>query len=158
MNRLFVVFLAIVLLICPEAQAQLQKAPDIIGADTAGSFVSLYSMKQKTILIMFWSADCETCKEHISDLINLCGIYKKKQFGMFTFCISPDESAWKELISVFHGCGVHLVGLDGAVEPILLSWNLTEVPSFALINSKREIVASSRSFKAILPAVNEWVH
>lgn len=76
-----------------------KKAPPIVMQDSTGKQVSLYDVKSKYTLVVFWEQGCGHCKKEIPKLLELYNS-KLKARGVEIFAIESEEKFkdWKKFI------------------------------------------------------------
>lgn len=76
-----------------------QKAPAINMQDSTGKAVSLYDVKSKYTLVVFWEQGCGHCKKEIPKLLELYNT-KLKAKGVEVFAIESEEKVkdWKKFL------------------------------------------------------------
>jgi peroxiredoxin len=75
-----------------------KKAPAITMADTSGTYISLYDVKAKYTILIFWDHGCGHCKKEVPKLAEL---YKKiKDKGVEVYAIETEDKPddWKKFI------------------------------------------------------------
>ena len=75
------------------------KGPNLTMLDTANVYHSLYNLKAKYTLLIFWDANCGKCKEEMPKLkamyddLNVKG-NKTRMFEVFGVSLTPDSKEW----------------------------------------------------------------
>lgn len=87
-----------------------KKAPPITMIDSTGKTISLYDVKAKYTVAIFWDQDCGHCKKEIPKLQELY-INKLKQKGVEVYAIASEDKVndWKKFVSEhqLHWINVH---------------------------------------------------
>ena len=73
-------------------------AHDLLMKDTSGKWVSLYSVKAKYTILVFWSPTCSHCKEEIPKLILTYDSLKTQGVEGYAVGIESDTALWKQFI------------------------------------------------------------
>ncbi len=82
------------------------KAPNLTMLDTNNVYHSLYNIKSKYTLLIFWDANCGKCKEEMPKLVTLydeLNKNKKEQyFDVFGVSLTPDSKDWLKYLREKH--------------------------------------------------------
>jgi peroxiredoxin len=80
------------------------KAPNLTMLDTSHVYHSLYNVKAKYTLLIFWDANCGKCKEELPRLqtmyneFNPKGSKSPKLFDVFGVSLTPDAKEWQKYL------------------------------------------------------------
>jgi len=149
-----ILFCTISLLFGCVSLAQTQTADNFFGLDTAGKPVFLYQQKSKNIVLVFWSAECESCIEILTELNGLNDIYNKRKLQVVTCGISLDFTEWKNKVKELNLKGVNIICPESHLASILSAYQLEWLPTFFLLNRKKEIVKRTSHLSEILKSIN----
>jgi peroxiredoxin len=74
------------------------KTPQVVAVDSSGHDVSLYSVKAKYTILIFWDQGCGHCKKEVPKLAEL--YEKMKDKGMKVYAVETEDSPkeWKDFI------------------------------------------------------------
>jgi peroxiredoxin len=80
-----------------------KKSPQITMLDSAGKTISLYDVKAKYTIVVFWDVDCGHCQKEIPRLKEMY-VNKLKGMGVEVYAIATEEKvkAWKLFIDTHH--------------------------------------------------------
>ena len=131
-------------------------APPLIMKDDKGQFQSLYALKNKYTLLVFWSPDCGHCKVIIPDLYKRYAKYKDKcDIAAFAVLSEPDDVTrpkWHEFIKKN---GLDWINIDGGEANI--DWHevydIETTPRIFLLDKDKKILAKrldANSFEEVL--------
>ncbi|MBM2814587.1 MAG: TlpA family protein disulfide reductase [Ignavibacteria bacterium] len=124
-------------------------APDIRLPNIKGDTVSLYTLKNKIVLIDFWASWCAPC---VNEQPKLAALYKKYKNSVFTvgkgfeiYGVSLDnkKKSWQGIIKKYNINWIQVSDLQFWASPVAKTYNLQELPFNLLINGKGEIIAKN---------------
>ena len=93
----FVVVLGAILCAAPSwAEPAALKQPLVVSATTLdGSKFDASILKNKVVMVYYWSTGCAVCRSHLSELrVNLAG-WKSKPFALVTVNVDTDAAQWR---------------------------------------------------------------
>lgn len=74
------------------------KAPNLTMIDTNNVYHSMYNVKSKYTLLIFWDANCGKCKEEMPKLVEFYDSInkgkKEKFFDVYAVSLTPDANDW----------------------------------------------------------------
>ncbi len=113
-----------------------KKAPNIIWQKN-GAEMDLYGLKADTIIVVFWSDECEHCMK------TLPGMYAKlssrKDFEVVAVAVDEDESSFligKKYMPAWH----HVWGNEGWQNDIIERYNIFGTPEMYVLDQEHEII------------------
>ncbi len=116
-------------------------APDLEVPDTSGIFQSLYSVKSRYTLLLFWASSCSHCRDEMPSVIKF---YKdfKKDFDVEIFAVSTDTSSvrWKSYVRRHQLPWINVFGRKGHQSYFRL-YNIQVTPTLFLLDDKKTILA-----------------
>ena len=87
-----------------------KKAPSIVMPDSTGKSVSLYDVKAKYTVVIFWDHGCSHCKKEVPKLVEIYNT-KLKAKGVEVFAVETEDKPedWKKFIieNKMHWINVH---------------------------------------------------
>ena len=134
-------------------------APPLIMKDDKGQVQSLYNLKSKYTLLIFWSPTCGHCKTIIPDLFKRYARYKDKyDIAAYAVLSEPDDATrpkWHEFIKANH---LDWINIDGGEAN--LDWHevydIVTTPQIYLLDKDKKILAKkldAETFEEVLKAL-----
>jgi len=109
--------------------------------DTAGIFQSLYSVKARYTLLLFWASTCSHCRDEMPSFIKF---YKDfhKEYDLEIFAVSTDTSIvrWKSYVHRHQLPWTNVFGRKG-LQSYFHLYNIQSTPSIFLLDDKKTILA-----------------
>jgi peroxiredoxin len=124
-------------------------APDIRLPDLEGDTVSLYSFRNKIVLIDFWASWCAPCVNEQPELAQLYKKYKNSVFkigkGLEIFGVSLDnkKKSWESVVKKYNIKWTQVSDMKFWASPVASAYNLQELPFNLLIDGKGIIIAKN---------------
>ena len=115
-------------------------APNLMLKDTSGVFKSLYAIKEKYTLMVFWDPDCGHCKKTMPFIIDAYNKYKAKGLEVYAVCTEVEHDKWIKFINE-HGLHWINVGDFEGKQEYKITYDITSTPKLFLLNDKKEIIA-----------------
>ncbi|MCT4616468.1 MAG: TlpA family protein disulfide reductase [Marinifilaceae bacterium] len=127
-----------------------KKIPNITAKSTENKEISLYSIKDKLILVDFWASWCPPCRAENPFLNNVYTKYKDKKFKggngftIYSFSLDKKKSSWIAAIKkdklIWEN---HVSELAGWNSDTAYKFNIMSIPSNFLIDSNGIIIAKN---------------
>lgn len=126
-----------------------KKAPDMITIDTLNQFQTIYSIKNKFTLLIFWDHDCQLCQKEIKFLKN---IYEMNTFDLEVFAIETTTSIdkWKSYIRKHKLNWINVNGTQSQSIDFHELYDIYSTPTIYILNKDKRIIAKRISTKNIL--------
>jgi thioredoxin-related protein len=136
-------------------------APDIImqDGDNKSFDLNTYITEKKFILLLFWSADCNHCKETVGEIYPWYQQAEVQQ-KLDIVAISLDETsteirAWQQKIKELKGW-THLRAAEGVRSKVAADYYVLGLPVMVLLNAKtREIIAMPDETEQLIKLISE---
>lgn len=126
----------------PKTPAIGDKFTDIELANLNGDLMKLSSLKNKYILLDFWSSGCRACREDNPGLLNLYDKYKHDGFEIYAVCLDEKKEFWQKTVVDDKINWITVSDLKGANKSeAALIYNVIGIPKNYLINKKGVIIA-----------------
>ncbi len=117
-----------------------KNAPELILIDTSGSFISLYHINAKYLIVLFYESDCGHCKKEINilkdmqpDSIPGCEI--------FAVCTDTSLVKWKKFIHDQKSNWIHVNGTRSITKDYHKLYNISVTPTLFLLDENKKIIA-----------------
>ncbi len=68
--------------------------PDLSLKNPSGKLVSLYSLRGKYVLVDFWAAWCQPCRQANNKLKSVYNEYKNKNFTIYQISLDKEKQMW----------------------------------------------------------------
>jgi peroxiredoxin len=124
-------------------------APDIRLPNLKGDTVSLYSFRNKIVLIDFWASWCAPCVNEQPELVQLYKKFKNSEFkgakGFEIFGVSLDnkKKSWQSIIKKYNIKWTQVSDMKFWASPVASAYDLQELPFNLLIDGKGVIIAKN---------------
>ena len=130
-----------------------KKAPELIMQDTAKRYVSSHQLPYKYVILWFYNPTCGTCKKeskelkHLYDSLDAAGT---RNFEVYAVCDDKDTTRWKKYIREQEFTWVHVGWITANIDYKEV-YNVTNHPTFYILNEKREIILNKRIGMDMIP-------
>lgn len=118
-----------------------QYAPDFTQNNTAGTPVSLASLKGKYVLIDFWASWCGPCRAENPNVKKAYEKFKGKNFEILAVSLDNKKDAWEKAIADDGLSWLHVSDLKGWNNVVAELYNVKAVPQNWLIDPDGKIIA-----------------
>lgn len=117
-----------------------KKAPPLVLVDTMGNYSSLYNVKAKYTVIMFWDPDCGHCQKEVPRLAASYDSIKTLHGEVFGVMGTPEADKWKKFI-LKHNLKWINVGDPEYHNNFREVYDLKSYPQIYILNENKEIIA-----------------
>lgn len=119
------------------------KAPDFTCSNQHGEIFRLSDIRNKYILLTFWSPDCSHCLSEMQNLKRLYEIYGTKQFEIVNVAIEYKDhmDEWLKIIERENLEWINVSDLDGWLSQVVKLYKVNSVPYNYLIDMDGKIIA-----------------
>ncbi len=119
-----------------------KKAPNLIMLDTNLSPVSMWDIKAKISILLFWDTECGHCLKEVPKLIKFYD-EKKLEFNMELYAIATDTSLvkWKKFIKKEKLIWINVNGPRAYTKNFHELYDINSTPVIYILNDKKEIIA-----------------
>lgn len=119
------------------------KAPDFTCSNQHGEIFRLSDIRNKYILLTFWSPDCSHCLNEMQNLKRLYEIYGAKQFEIVNVAIEYKDrmDEWLKIIKCEDLEWINVSDLDGWLSQVVKLYKVNFIPYNYLIDTNGKIIA-----------------
>ncbi len=132
-------------------------APAIQMPGLDGKKVSLYDIKAKITLILFWSAECSHCHEAMPALIGLYDAWHPKGLEIFAVSIDTNIKEWKTAAAKTDSRWIHVCDLKGVESETLKAYHTWKTPGFFLLGPDKIILSKPMLVSQIKDALEQYL-
>ncbi|MEI7594543.1 MAG: redoxin domain-containing protein [Bacteroidota bacterium] len=120
-----------------------KKAPDLIMQDSAGKFVTLYSVQGEYTVVFFWDSDCGHCKKELPKVKELFDKYFALgvDLKVYSVCTELEKNDWKKLVKETNPSWINLLDPFGERK----KYDITSTPIIYLLDKDKKIIAKKLS-------------
>lgn len=111
--------------------------------DSLEQIISLYSLKEKIILLDFWASWCAPCRSENPALKKVYQKYHQKNFEIFSISLDTDRKNWLEALRQDKLPWINVVEIYGwkGMLPELLG--IKSIPFNLLLNEERKVIGKN---------------
>ena len=133
-----------------------QKAPDFTMNDVNGSPVTLSSkIGSKLLLIDFWAAWCNPCRQENPNVVKIYNEYHKKGFDIIGVSLDNSKEAWVKAIADDKLTWTHVSDLKRGDNAAAKLYSVNSIPSNFLLDETGKIIARNLRGEALYNKVSE---
>ncbi len=119
-----------------------QPAPDFELNDANGNPIKLSDkIGSKLLLLDFWAAWCNPCREENPNVVAVYNKFKDKGFDVFGVSLDQDKEAWLQAISDDKLTWTHVSQLEGWTSDAVDKYAISSIPANFLLDENGIIVA-----------------
>ena len=139
-------------------------SPEIRLPGLKGDTVALSSLQGKLVLIDFWGTWCAPCVEEQTELADLYGKYKQRQFtngkGFEIYGVSLDakRSNWENFLVTHKIAWIQVSDLKFWRSPVTKTYNIQALPYNLLVDGKGIILAKNLHGLALEKEITSYLH
>ena len=131
-------------------------APEIVARDTTMQLVTLSSLPNRYVVLLFYDPDCGHCRKTTLTLKEIYPDLRKKDVEVFAACTVTDVDRWKEYIRK------HDLKWINVADPRYHSnfradYDVKTTPMIYILNSKKEIIAKKSGADQVQGFINRMI-
>ncbi len=129
-------------------------APEIVMNDAEGKPRSLFELKSKVVLLIFWSSECPHCEEVMAQICQLYDLYKASGLEIYGVSADTDKAKWAAAIRKNKMTWINVCDLLGFQSPTIENYNAYSTPTFFVLDAQKTIVAHPYSPKEMSESIS----
>ncbi|GAA4081172.1 TlpA disulfide reductase family protein [Flavobacterium cheonanense] len=119
----------------------LKLAPAFSAKSPNGTTISLKESLGKVTIIDFWASWCGPCRKENPNVVALYNEFHSKGLNIIGVSLDDDATKWKDAIAKDKLTWNHVSNLKGFEDPIATLYNVQQIPTTFVLDSKGNIVA-----------------
>ncbi len=136
-----------------------QKAPDFTMNDVNGNPITLSSIiGSKLLLIDFWAAWCNPCRQENPNLVKVYNQFHKKGFDVLGVSLDRTKEAWVKAIADDKLTWTNVSDLQYWNNTAARLYAVNSIPANFLVDEKGTIIAKNLRGEALYEKVNETLN
>jgi peroxiredoxin len=124
-----------------EKNNSLKLAPDFSAKSPNGTTISLKESLGKVTIIDFWASWCGPCRKENPNVVALYNEFHSKGLNIIGVSLDDDATKWKDAIAKDKLTWNHVSNLKGFEDPIATLYDVQQIPTTFVLDSKGNIVA-----------------
>ena len=129
-------------------------APEIVMNDAEGKSRSLFGLKSKVVLLIFWSSECPHCEDVMAQIGQLYDLYKASGLEIYGVSADTDKAKWTAAIRKNKMTWINVCDLLGFQSPTIENYNAYSTPTFFVLDAQKTIVAHPYSPKELSESIS----
>ncbi|WP_298391544.1 TlpA disulfide reductase family protein [Flavobacterium sp.] len=119
----------------------LNLAPEFSAKNPEGKTITLKESLGKVTIIDFWASWCAPCRKENPNVVALYNEFHSKGLNIIGVSLDDDAAKWKEAIAKDKLTWNQVSNLKGFEDPIAKMYDIQQIPTTFILNSKGNIVA-----------------
>lgn len=129
--------------------------PDLELPDVNAQKVKLSSLKDKVILVYFWTSTSIEQRMENNELLSLYNKYSPKGLEIYQIALDTDKPAWAKQVKTQNLPWVNVCDGFGANSSAIRTYNVQQLPATYIIDKAGQIVSSNLSGKELEKKIAE---
>jgi peroxiredoxin len=138
-----------------QASTENKVAPDFSAKSPDGKVISLKQSLGKVTIIDFWASWCGPCRQENPSVVAMYNELHSKGLNIVGVSLDEDLNKWKEAIAKDKITWVQVSNLKKWADPIAKLYNVEQIPTTFVLDSKGTIVAKDLRGEELKAKVNE---
>ena len=139
-NRLWIIFLMLILTSYFQAKGAVNKPPDFKANDISGQTLKLSEFKGKVVLLDFWATWCPPCRVEIPNLLEIYRQFKNNNFVLISVSLDRDIPLARQFVKEKEMNWLHVIDSESSGR-IAALYEIEYIPATFIIDGKGKIVA-----------------
>ena len=114
------------------------KAPNVTGVTIDGKYYDLYASSAESIIVVFWSTDCEYCHDFLVQIRKHLDL--QTDFELVTFALAENEGEVKQAVKKMRLPGYHFYDELRWDNKAFLDYHITSTPTVFVLDENKTIV------------------
>ena len=114
------------------------KAPNVTGVTIDGKNYDLYASSAESIIVVFWSTDCEYCHDFLVQIRKHLDL--QTDFELVTFALAENEGEVKQTVKKMRLPGYHFYDELRWDNKAFLDYHITSTPTVFVLDENKTIV------------------
>lgn len=132
-----------------------KQAPEFSLPDTKGNQIPLSALTAEYTLIVFYSIDCQHCRDMMPRLKTLYDNQRPRKFEILAISLDTNRTAWLDFIQTGKYNWINISDLMGFSGPVADLYNIYATPSIFLLDRDKKIIAKPISFRDLDQVLRE---
>ena len=124
-----------------EKLNSLKLAPEFSAKSPNGTTISLKESMGKVTIIDFWASWCGPCRKENPNVVALYNEFHSKGLNIIGVSLDDDATKWKDAIAKDKLTWNQVSNLKGFEDPIAIQYDIQQIPTTFVLDSKGNIVA-----------------
>jgi len=125
--------------------------------DVKGKAFHSTTIKNKWILLHFWSNGCGPCVHEMDDMVKYYKTLDTSKIAFISLALDNSRENWQKAATTHKIIWTNLFEPDGAYGDLCLNYNLPAMPFFVLFNSEKKLVVMQDGADAIETTIKGYL-
>lgn len=127
------------------------KAPDVSGITINGKPYHLYESEAKSIIVFFWSTDCEYCHDFLKSIRKHLAL--KSDYELVTFALADNVEEVRATVKKMRLPGYHIYDEKRWDSKAFLDYHVTSTPTVFVLDADKTIICKPYDWLEL----KEWI-
>lgn len=125
--------------------------------DVKGKVFNSAAIKNKWILLHFWSNGCGPCVHEMDSMVSYYKTLDTSKIAFISLALDNNRDNWKKALTTQKIKWTNLFEPDGAYGDLCLNYNLPAMPFFVLFNSDKKLVVMQDGADALDTTIKAYL-
>jgi len=131
-------------------------APDFNLPDPKGKVIRLSALPSENTLLVFWSSECQHCRDIMPRLKDLYDNQKPKRFEVVTISVDTNRTNWMDFLKSGKFSWISTCDLKGFSGQAVDEYNIYATPTMFLLDKEKKIIAKPISYRDLDQALRDF--